>query len=152
MALFGAYSTGYVALKRATRVSSATLIADSQMERFRALSYTNIQLNVTCGTTCAQDSTYTGDAAYTSTSQISGCTSTDPSCLSTQTQTGPDGKSYRLDTYINWTCVTGTLSTSPSVTCSTGSNPVKLVTVLVRKSNGSDWVREQSIFNSLIGT
>ncbi len=38
LALVAAYTSGYVALNRATRVSSAEVLADSQMERFRALS------------------------------------------------------------------------------------------------------------------
>ena len=47
LSLVAAYSSGYVAMKHATRVSSAQLLADSQMERFRALSYTSIALNTT---------------------------------------------------------------------------------------------------------
>lgn len=153
LSLFAAYSTGYVTLRRATRVSSATLLADSQMERYRALHYANIKLNTSCGGSCAQDATYTADSAYSSTGQITGCTTTDASCLSTQTLTGPDGQSYRLDTYIAWNCVGGgTLSTSPSVTCGTGNPaPLKLVTVVVRRSSGGTWVREASDFDALSG-
>jgi hypothetical protein len=33
------------------------VIADSQLERFRALNYNNIQLNTSCGASCAEDST-----------------------------------------------------------------------------------------------
>ena len=33
LSLVAAYSSGYVAMKRATRVSSAQMLADSQMER-----------------------------------------------------------------------------------------------------------------------
>ncbi len=42
-------------------------------------------------------------------------------CTPTQTVTGPDGRSYRVDTYIVWT--------TPS-----GGTAVKQVTVVVRKS------------------
>jgi prepilin-type N-terminal cleavage/methylation domain-containing protein len=153
LSLFAAYSTGYVTLRRATRVSSASVLADSQMERYRALLYANVKLNTSCGATCTQDATYTADSAYSSTAQITGCTTTDASCLSTQTKTGPDGKSYRIDTYIAWNCVGGgTLSTSPSVTCGAGQPaPMKLVTVVVRNSSGGDWVRESSDFDALSG-
>jgi Tfp pilus assembly protein PilV len=152
LALVGAYSTGYSALSRATTVSSATVIADSQMERFRALAYPNIQLNTTCGTSCTQDTTYTTDSAYSSANQVTGCTTTDATCLSTQTKTGPDTRSYRLDTYIDYSCPTGTLNLS-SMTCGSGQPlPVKLVTVVVRKSTGGTWVREQSIFSAEAGT
>lgn len=159
LALFAAYSSGYVALKRATRVSSAALLADSQMERFRALHYDNIKLDTACGASCAEDATYTADSAYSSTAQIAGCTPVPPavlpdaSCLPTQTETGPDGRSYRVDTYVDWGCVGGgTLITSPSVTCGTGQPaPVKFVTVVVRKSSGGTWAREQSDFDYLTG-
>jgi prepilin-type N-terminal cleavage/methylation domain-containing protein len=82
LALVAAYSSGYVALNRATRVSSATLVADAQMERFRALQYSAIQLNTSCGSTCTEDSTFTGDSAYSSAAQVTGCSSTtEPTCL-----------------------------------------------------------------------
>jgi Tfp pilus assembly protein PilV len=152
LALVGAYSTGYTALNRATTVSSATVIADSQMERFRALSYPNIQLNTSCGTSCTQDTTYTTDSAFSSANQVTGCTTTDATCLSTQTKTGPDNRSYRMDTYIDYSCPTGTLVVA---TLSCGTNqplPVKLVTVVVRKSSGGAWVREQSTFTAEAGT
>jgi type II secretory pathway pseudopilin PulG len=154
LALVAAYSSGYVTLRRATQVSSATLIADSQMERFRALQYANILLNTSCGTTCNVDSTYTGDSAYSSGAQIAGCATTDSSCIASQTKTGPDGKSYRLDTYVDWSCANpaDTLTTTPSVSCSSGQTPIKLVTVVVRRAGGGDWVREQSTFTSLLSS
>jgi type IV pilus modification protein PilV len=160
LALVAAYTSGYVALNRATRVSSAQVIADSQMERFRALSYTGIWLNTTCGTSCAEDTTYKGDSVYSSAAAVTGCTTTDSSCLPTQMKTGPDGTSYRLDTYVEYGCLSGTLVTSPSLTCgSTSPAPVKLVTVVVRSTTGSAGigsantitVREQSAFTSLTG-
>ena len=144
LALVAAYTSGYVALNRATRVSSAEVLTDSQMERFRALSYTSIQLNRTCGASCAEDSTYTSDAVYSSTAEISGCSST----------------TYRMDTYIKYSCVSGTLVTSPSLTCGANQpSPVKLVTIVVKASAASTGigtstpvsVREQSAFTSLEG-
>jgi Tfp pilus assembly protein PilE len=153
LALVAAYTSGYTALNRATRVSSATLVADAQMERFRALQYNTIQLNTSCGSSCTEDSTFTGDAAYSSTAQVTGCSTTDSTCLPTQTKTGPDGKSYRLDTYIEYSCVSGTLSTSPSLTCGSGNPyPVKRVTVVVRSSSLTAPVREQSDFTAFPGS
>ena len=52
LALIAAYSSGYMALNRATRVSSATRFADSQMERIRAVQYSAVKLNTTCGASC----------------------------------------------------------------------------------------------------
>jgi Tfp pilus assembly protein PilV len=154
LALVAAYSSGYVALNRATRVSSATLVANAQMERFRALQYSAIQLNTSCGTNCAEDATFTGDTAYNATAQVTGCASTTEStCLPTQTKTGPDGKSYRLDTYVEYSCVSGTLSTSPSLTCGSGNPwPVKRVTLVVRNSSLTSPVREQSTFTAFPGS
>jgi type II secretory pathway pseudopilin PulG len=153
LALVAAYSSGYLALNRATRVSSATLVADSQMERFRALQYSAIQLNTTCGASCTEDATFTGDPAYSSTAQVTGCATTDSTCLPTQTKTGPDGKSYRLDTYVEYSCVSGTLSTSPSLTCGAGNPyPVKRVTLVVRNSSLTSPVREQSTFSAFPGS
>jgi Tfp pilus assembly protein PilV len=154
LALVAAYSSGYVALNRATRVSSATLVANAQMERFRALQYSAIQLNTSCGTNCAEDATFTGDTAYNATAQVTGCASTTEStCLPTQTKTGPDGKSYRLDTYVEYSCVSGTLSTSPSLTCGAGNPwPVKRVTLVVRNSSLTSPVREQSTFTAFPGS
>jgi Tfp pilus assembly protein PilV len=152
LALVAAYSSGYTALNRATRVSSATLVADAQMERFRALKYGAIQLNTSCGTTCTEDATFTGDSAYSSTAQVTGCSSTTEStCLPTQTKTGPDGKSYRLDTYIEYSCVSGTYVSATS--CGSGNPyPVKRVTLVVRSSSLTAPVREQSDFTAFPGS
>jgi Tfp pilus assembly protein PilV len=151
LALVAAYSSGYVALKRATRVSSATLVADAQMERFRALQFSAIQLNTSCGASCTEDSTFTGDSAYSSTTQVTGCATTDSTCLPTQTKTGPDGKSYRLDTYIEYSCVSGTYVSATS--CGSGNPyPVKRVTLVVRSSSLTAPVREQSDFTAFPGS
>jgi type IV pilus modification protein PilV len=155
LALVGAFSAGYASISRATTTSSASVLADSQMERYRALQYNAIQLNTTCGASCTEDATYTADSAYSSTAQVTGCTSTDASCLPTQTKTGPDGKSYRVDTFIAYSCASGTLATTPSLTCGSGQPlPVKLVTVVVRKAatGSTSWVREQSTFTGETGS
>jgi prepilin-type N-terminal cleavage/methylation domain-containing protein len=167
LALVSAYTSGYVQLNRATRVSSAEVLADSQMERFRALGYSAIQLNTTCGATCNVDSTYTGDVVYDSTDQVSGCSSsTETTCLAIQTKTGPDGRSYRMETFIKYNCPTSgtTLSISPlkctnNSDSSTAASPVKTVTVVVTAAAASTGlgittpvsVREQSAFTSLLG-
>jgi type IV pilus modification protein PilV len=153
LALIGAYSAGYTSIARATSTSSASVLADSQMERYRALQYNAIQLDTTCGASCTQDSTYTSDSAYSSTAQVTGCTSTYASCLPTQTKTGPDGKSYRIDTFIAYSCSSGTFSASPSLTCGSGQPlPTKLVTVVVRNTNGGSSVREQSTYTWVTGS
>jgi prepilin-type N-terminal cleavage/methylation domain-containing protein len=151
LSLVAAYSSGYVAMKHATRVSSAQLLADSQMERFRALSYTSIQLNTTCGTNCAKDATYIADTAYSSSAEVSGCATQDQTCLPTQAKTGPDGNSYRVDTYIDWSCLSGSYSAG---SCGSGNPiPVKLITVVVRQSGTTAvLVREQGTFTLETGS
>jgi len=150
LSLVAAYSSGYVAMKRATKLSSAQTLADSQMERFRALSYSSIALNTTCGAACAEDATYTGDTAYVSTAQVTGCATQDQTCLPSQTKTGPNNDSYRVDTFIAWSCISGAYSAG---SCGSGNPiPEKLVTVVVRKSGGGEWVREQSTFTSATGS
>ena len=170
LALVAAYTSSYVSINRATRVSSVELLADQQMERFRAVSYGGIALDLTCGTNCAQDTTYTGNSAYSSTAQVSGSSGTDSTNLSTQTKTGPDGRSYRLDTFINYACVAPpssqgslTLSISP-LGCNysggvAGPSPVKKVTVIVTSiggtglgANGAVSTSETSTFTSLTGS
>jgi type II secretory pathway pseudopilin PulG len=152
LALVAAYSSGYLALNRATRVSSATMVADAQMERFRALSYSAIQLNTGCGTNCTEDSTFTGDSAYSAAAQVTGCSSTtETTCLPTQTKTGADARSYRLDTYIEYSCVSGTYVSPTS--CGSGKPyPVKRVTLVVRNSSLTTPVREQSDFTAFPGS
>jgi Tfp pilus assembly protein PilV len=152
LALIAAYTSGYMALNRATRVSSARLVADSQMERFRAVQYSAIMLNTTCGANCTEDAIFTGDTAYNSAAQVTGCaSSTESTCLPTQTKTGPDGKSYRLDTYVEYTCVSGTYASPTS--CGAGNPyPVKRVTVVVRSSTLTAPVREQSTFTAFPGS
>ena len=151
LSLVAAYSSGYVAMKHATRVSSAQLLADSQMERFRALSYTSIGLNRTCGANCGEDATYTADSAYSSAAEVSGCATQDQTCLPTQTKTGPDGNSYRVDTYIDWSCLSGSYSAG---SCGSGNPiPVKLITVVVRQSGLTPvLVREQGTFTLETGS
>jgi hypothetical protein len=66
--------------------------------------------------------------------------------------TAPDGRSYRLDTYIAWSCPVGTLTgsaTSPA--CSGGlARPVKQITVVVRDAAtpSKTYVRETSTFDA----
>jgi prepilin-type N-terminal cleavage/methylation domain-containing protein len=150
LSLVTAYSSGFVAMKHATRVSSAQTLADSQMERFRALSYSSIALNTTCGTNCSEDATYTANGAYSSTAQITGCATQDQTCLPTQTKTGPDNVSYRIDTFIAWSCLSGAYSAG---SCGSGNPiPVKLITVVVRQSGTTSvLVSQQSTFTSATG-
>jgi prepilin-type N-terminal cleavage/methylation domain-containing protein len=118
LAILLALNSGMVTLRRSAESSTASAIADQQVERFRALAYPAIYLDTTL--LAATDSTYQTDSAY-SVSQVSQtCTPLVAACTPSQTVTGPDGRSYRVDTYIVWATPTG-------------GAPVKQVTVVVRK-------------------
>ena len=114
------FEASFTSLHRASRKGTAVMLADKQMEIYRTIAYSCIYLTSATG-----DSTYSGDSAY-SASQVtgSGCSpSTTPPTTATtasQTVTGPDALSYRIDTYV--------VSTTP-----TGGRAMKKVTVVVRK-------------------
>ena len=113
-----ALNSGMVTLRRSAETSTAAAVADRQLERYRALAFTAIYLDTT--SLAATDSTYQVDSAY-SVSQVSQtCSPLTVACTPSQTITGPDGRPYRVDTYV--------VSTTPA-----GGTPVKQITVLVRK-------------------
>lgn len=79
-----------------------------------------------------------------------GCTnSPEPvTCYPMQTEVGPDGKSYRVDTYVTWGCPDETSQTlggamnAPTCTDNSTSKvlpdtPVKVVTIVVRDASSS---------------
>lgn len=145
MALVAGLSSGYIALDRASTKSTAGALADVQMEKYRALSWTAIGLDPAA----AEDSTYTSDSAYTDTSDgkkaglVTPCGSPDTAaCAKTQVPApnAPDGRTYRLDTYIR-------LQVVPN----TANRDVKVVTVVVRK-DGKELARVESTFDKCTGT
>ena len=135
LAVVAAFNSGAVALKNASEVSSAAVLADKQMELYRALLYEQIALDSSSVATANTDSTYQCDlankidpggacgGANQQTQQLTTCGTLLPECNPRQTVTGPDQRSYRVDTYI-------VSQTPPS------GRPVKLVTIVVRR--GSD--------------
>jgi prepilin-type N-terminal cleavage/methylation domain-containing protein len=181
-AIVAGFSSGILAINRASQASTAGTLADRQMEFYRGLPYTSIAL----GSTSGADATYTGDPALvasTSTgyggTDVTACTSgcmlaagttegtycsTAPTsfpapCSPTQASvTGPDRRTYRVDTYIVWYCpqiaaggtaITGATTSSPTCAGSPGPRPVKSVTVVVRSTTGTPrtLIRETSTFD-----
>ena len=131
-ALLLALNSGMVSLRRSAELSTASVLADKQMEQYRAGTYSSIYLDTT--SLAAVDSTYTGDGAYSATQVSQTCSPLAARCTPTQTVTGPDGKSYRIDTYI-------VLDTTVGLTT------VKNVTVVVRRSGTTPVLaRSQSSF------
>ena len=148
LAIVAAFSSGMFALKRASQASTASALADSQMELYRAITYSAIALDgTTLGTT---DDTYKCDSALgascpnsTGSEVTTGCAGSPlPNyCLPSRTVAGPDHKSYRVDTYIT--------TTTP-----TNGRAEKLVTVVVRDGNALSarpLARQASTFDQSTG-
>lgn len=119
LAILISLTSGVTTLRRSAQTSTASAVADKQLEGYRALAYASIFLDTT--SLAATDSTYQADAAYSASQVNQGCGTLTAACTPMQTVTGPDGRSYRVDTYI--------VSVTP-----TGGTAVKQITVVVRKS------------------
>jgi Tfp pilus assembly protein PilV len=125
LAVVAAYQTGTFALNRASKISTASALADQQMELYRALTYSAIALDST--SVGSVDNTYACDSALggscpnsTSGEVTTTCSSPLPNqCLPSRSITGADRKPYRVDTYIT--------TTTP-----TSARALKVVTVVVR--------------------
>jgi Tfp pilus assembly protein PilE len=129
LAIVAAFNSGMLALNRASRISTASALADAQMELYRALTYSSIALDSTA--LGSVDSTYTCDSALggscpnSTSGEVTTTCSGSPlpnQCNPSRTVTGADRKSYRVDSYIT--------TTTPF-----GGRSVKLVTVVVRNTN-----------------
>jgi Tfp pilus assembly protein PilE len=100
LALLAAMASGTTAVRRASRLATASTLADKQMELYRALTYSAIALD---STTLPATAPYTTDSAYSAsqvTATCSGTVATNPQCNASQSVTGPDHGTYRIDTYI----------------------------------------------------
>ena len=106
LALVAAFQAGATALKRASRVSNASTVAEAQMELYRALPYN--QLILDSGSVATTDNTYRCDVSLGSscpnatTSLITGTCATPltDNCVATRVVSGPDRYTYRIDSYI----------------------------------------------------
>jgi len=147
LALFAMFESGIRSTSRASTVTTAGALADSEMENFRAIRYDAIGLPESLVAAAVTSSPpYGSDAAYQAVLadrvDVAACGT--PPCTTkvpVQTLTGADGRSYRVDTYVSWQTV-GT------------GRKVKLVTIVVR--GGSDptkvWARTASSFDESTGT
>jgi type II secretory pathway pseudopilin PulG len=100
LAIVAAFSSGSVGIRRASRVATAGAIADAQMELYRALRYDVIALDSGSLSSANTDTSYTSDAPP---AQVTiSCPSLPPECRASQSVTGPDGATYRVDTYISY--------------------------------------------------
>jgi type II secretory pathway pseudopilin PulG len=161
LSIVAAFSAGSTALLRASRKATAGALADQQMELYRSLTYTAIALDQT--SVNSTDSTYGSDSALSGSlgndiTTTTGCTGVPNQCNPSRSLTGPDHGSYRVDTYVTWTCPSGTLGGTVSAPTCSGTNasrPAKLVTIVVRDGGnlaGTSFVREASTFDQSTGS
>lgn len=142
LALLAAFIGGSTAVRRASRAATASTLADTQMELYRALTYDAIALDPS---TIPASSPYTTDSAYNAsqvTATCSGSVSSNPQCNASRSLTGPDHGSYRIDTYIVYR--------TPDL-----GRQLKLVTIVVRDPNnleGPALARESSSFDLSTGS
>jgi type II secretory pathway pseudopilin PulG len=142
LALVAAFNSGSVALKRAGQVSTATVLADKQLELYRGIKFTGIGLQSGLVTTANGDSLYVANWP-SGTADTTSCTdATKPECKPMQTVVGPDGRSYRIDSYVVSNPVSG------------GTRPVKTVRVIVRDGlvPSRNLVRAESTFDESTGS
>ena len=130
LALIGAYSFGYFAVGSAGKTVSAGLLGNNQLELYSSLPYASIGLDATTLTSVkSTDATYSTDESALPVSgtdvSISGCGSS-AKCSPVQTLTGPDNKTYKVETFIR-------LLANPNIS----SRSEKVITVVVRNASVS---------------
>jgi type II secretory pathway pseudopilin PulG len=144
LALVAAFQSGAIALQRAGKLSTATAVADIQMERYRALRYDAIALDAAAVAAVPGGDVYRSDIAFSSTQITTTCSGSPlpDECAPTRTLLGPDNKRYRIDTYI----VSDSVATS---------RQLKRVTVVVRDLSsltGRPLARVASTFDRATGS
>jgi|SoiMethySBSTD1v2_1073268.scaffolds.fasta_scaffold1585927_2 prepilin-type N-terminal cleavage/methylation domain-containing protein len=154
-ALLAVFTSSAVSLRRAGEKGTALTLADTQMEKYRTRTFTAVRID---GSLIPTSGTYvtanaTDSTIPPSTNQaVAGqngdedCPTTDEpaACLPVQNVTGPDGHTYRVETYVNYVNNDSTLS----IRTPASDLPLKLVTVVVRDATtGSIMARESSAFS-----
>ena len=148
LAIVAAFNSGMFALNRASKISTASALADSQMELYRAVTYSAIALDSTA--LGSVDNTYKCDSALgascpnSSSGEVTTTCSGSPlpnECNPSRAAVGADHKNYRVDTYIVYT--------TPA-----NGRQLKVVTVVVRDGsnlNARPYARETSTFDPSTG-
>jgi type II secretory pathway pseudopilin PulG len=133
-ALISIYASSQLSLRHSSIEGNANTLADKQIEVYKTIAYANVQLDASTIPSSGTDPYVTAHSSDStipaSTGQITGAsgascsapTTAQPACA-TQNWTGPDGRSYRVDSYI----VNDSIS---------GGRNVKDVTVVVHLVKG----------------
>jgi Tfp pilus assembly protein PilV len=150
LAIVAAFSAGNSALARASRISTASALANKQMEGYRGLIYDNIVLITSEWNGAIADTTYKADTAYQQNmlspvspkalvATVTNCPTNVPStaCDPSYVTTGADHRSYRVDTYLYYD--------APG-----GGAQLKTITVVVRPATDTSrvYARVSSTFDS----
>lgn len=141
LAILAAFTSSSVGIRRASRVATASALADAQMELYRALRYSAIALDSASVSSANGTPAYSSDPAWSSTQVTMTCPTLPTECRASQSVTGADSGTYRVDTYI-------TYQTPAS------GRQGKLVTVVVREGSGTSWLtraRVSTTFDELTG-
>jgi len=152
LAIVAAFSSGNAALARANRISTATALANKQIEIYRGADYDNIVFTTSEWTAAVADATYTSDTVYQTNmanpqapkalvNRATTCPTAVPAngCDPSYTATGADRLSYRVDTYLYYD--------TPSF-----GNQLKTVTVVVRAGDLTrTYTRVTSTFDPATG-
>jgi type II secretory pathway pseudopilin PulG len=146
LAVVAGFNSGIVALRRSGAISTGTVLADKQMELYRALTYGSIALD---SSSIPATTPYTSDPAWASTQVTTTCaTPIPPECNASQVTTGPDHHTYRVDTFIV-NDNPATTYTPPSGSAHAATRTLRKVTVVVRDGTNTNKVlaRETSTFD-----
>jgi type II secretory pathway pseudopilin PulG len=132
-AMMTAYASSLVSLRHSGVTGTALTLADAQIEVYKTVSYTNVRLDASTipgGSDKYVTANSTDPTIPSASGQVTGasggaglCTQPahpQPQCA-VQTVTGPDGRSYRVDSYITSGAPAG------------GGRSVKVATVIVRE-------------------
>src|SRR5919199_4855004 len=142
LAIIAAFNSGMLTLRRSSMVATASVLADQQMELYRALTWDQISLDST--SLASVDNNYKcvsllGASCPNSTTNLvqATCSPVTTQCNPSRTVTGPDRHLYRVDTYI--------LNDHPVA----ASRTVRKVTIIVRDGRKLSKVlaRETSTFD-----
>jgi Tfp pilus assembly protein PilV len=143
LAIVAAFNSGIVTLRRSSMTATASVLADQQMELYRAVTWDQLALD--SGSLGVADNTYKCDSVLGSscpnstTGEVSTtCSPLTNQCTPSRSLVGPDRHKYRVDTYI--------LSDHPA---GAQSRTVRRVAVVVRDGMnlGHTLARETSTFD-----
>jgi Tfp pilus assembly protein PilV len=141
LAIVAAFNSAGLALQRASHTATASVLADSQMELYRAINYAAITLESVSAAAAAANTVYAADVANDGSTVVPAtcASSAANNCNAMRTVTGPDDVSYRVDTFIHY------------VTPTSGRQ-LKRVTVVVRKTSSLKMLaRLSSTFDASTG-